>query len=69
MNLNFHQKENLMKRINSLIGREYVLAFYNCEHFISEVLFGRLESPQLRKAITSIILVGLLVNLGNSKAA
>jgi hypothetical protein len=43
----------------SLVGRRYDLLSFNCEHFVSWVRSGSLESPQLTGGLAAILTLGL----------
>ncbi len=44
----------------NLIGTQFDLFNFNCEHFVTFVQTGKPESPQLRGAVVGVAVLGLL---------
>jgi hypothetical protein len=60
------QRQAVVQRIVHRIGTPYHLLNYNCEHFVNEVKYGRVESVQVKNA-AALLLVGCLVGLAINK--
>lgn len=66
-----NQRKQIIPSINRLLGTQYDLFYYNCEHFANEVQLGIRESPQI-KVVTNIafgIAVLCLANYVSKRAA
>jgi hypothetical protein len=65
-------RQEIILFINSKIGNEYNLAFYNCENFANEVHTGISHSSQVAVAMVVLVAVTLLyvvVTNSNKRAA
>lgn len=51
---------NVIPRINSLIGKQYDLINFNCEHFVEEVYTGVPSSKQVTNALLGLGAVAVL---------
>jgi hypothetical protein len=60
-NLSQRQQRILIARINQRLGRKYRLLFYNCEHFVNDVLHGKAFSKQIQKGVLGVLAFGLFV--------
>ena len=47
---NEYQRQSIVPKINTMLGRGYDLVRYNCEHFVNEVLHGLPKSKQIETA-------------------
>lgn len=52
------QRQTVISRINTLLGKAYDLVVFNCEHFARWVATGKIESKQVRTASTMAITAG-----------
>ncbi len=57
---NYQRKIAVQKALNKL-GQPYHLIDYNCQHFVNEIQYGRIESEQVKN---SLIACGLLLVFG-----
>lgn len=60
------QRQAVVQRIAHRIGTPYHLLNYNCEHFVNEVKYGRVESVQVKNA-AALLFVGCLVGMAMNK--
>lgn len=57
----------IISKIKNLLGRAYDSMFYNCEHFVNDVLNGKVSSPQVKKGVGVVLgLFALAFLLGAS---
>lgn len=49
----------ILQKISQLIGTPYNLTNFNCEHFCNYVLFGKIESKQIKNATIILSLTTL----------
>lgn len=57
-NFSIDEKNKIIEKVKVRIGRNYDLLKYNCEHFVNDVLFGKVYSKQIQNAF-AIGLFGL----------
>lgn len=55
---NEHQRKQVYAKVNELIGEEYNLIAFNCEHFARLIATGKPESKQVKTASTLAMLGG-----------
>ncbi|MGZ3237508.1 MAG: lecithin retinol acyltransferase family protein [Burkholderiaceae bacterium] len=57
---NFYEQELIAKRALSLIGQQFDLFTFNCEHFANWAQTGKVESPQLQRlSVVALLLLGM----------
>lgn len=64
--LNNSQRVTAVKRAQSLLGRQYDLLNFNCDHLVTFALAGTASSPQLQAcaAIAVILAAGIALSSG-----
>jgi hypothetical protein len=63
------QRQVVITKINSLIGRQYDLVVFNCEHFARWIATGKIESKQVKTASTIIMTGGISLLASKNKIA
>jgi hypothetical protein len=53
------QRLSVVSRINNLLGKQYDLVVFNCEHFARWISTGKVESKQVKTASTFAITAGV----------
>ena len=56
---NIYQRNNALEKAYNLVGKEYNLITYNCEHFANEIQTGVASSSQVNNAL--LIIGGFLL--------
>lgn len=56
---NEYQRNNIINRINKLIGTEYDLINFNCEHFAEYVQNGASKSYQVGNALVAVCVIAI----------
>ena len=62
------ERQNIIPRINALIGKPYDLVNFNCEHFAELIQTGNIQSRQVRNAVgvtVFALFLGLLFSSDN----
>lgn len=60
-----YARQNIIPRINSLIGTQYDLINFNCEHFSELIQKGKAESKQVQNAFATGILGLFILAIAN----
>ena len=63
----YFEREAIANRAIFLIGKEFDLLAFNCEHAANWAQNGKAESPQLQGALFLAVFVGLLAVLAGSE--
>lgn len=50
----------ITNKVNQRLGKRYNFIFYNCEHFVNEVLIGIASSRQVQYAVTLLTTLSFL---------
>lgn len=58
-----YAREQIIPRINQLLGTQYDLVNFNCEHFAEFIQTGKASSKQVGNAILSVALGALFLGL------
>lgn len=56
-NLTLTQQQEVLNRVESLLGKKYNLLTYNCEHFVNQVVYNKIYSKQVLNAIMIVLIV------------
>jgi hypothetical protein len=57
-------RRNIIPRINNLLGTEYDLINFNCEHFAEWVQTGKSKSKQMNVVWTVLIILFVITGIG-----
>lgn len=60
---NWFEQQQIVARAQSLLGKQFDLLKFNCDHLVTFAQTGQASSPQLTIALGAIILTGLLGGL------
>lgn len=63
-----YERQNVISRINALLGKPYDLVNFNCEHFAELIQTGNIQSRQVRNAVgvtVFALFLGLLFSSDN----
>lgn len=61
------QRQAIVQKALSLVGKPYNLITYNCEHFVNEVIHGKSESKQILNAFGGLALGLVFVGIFSSR--
>lgn len=64
-------RKNIIPRINQLIGRQYSLLLFNCEHFAELIQNGKPNSKQVGNTLVGLgilTLIGLAIGSNNNSS-
>jgi hypothetical protein len=64
--VNVYEIEAIFARAQELLGRQFDLVNFNCEHFVTVALAGKAASPQLLGVAVGLTLVAALSLLATS---
>lgn len=63
-----HERNNVIPRVNSILGKSYNLTKFNCEHFARFIAEGKARSRQIRIGSNLLLVAGLGL-IGNKNKA